>query len=74
MAAISEHGPDGVAVIIQGKLVGDLITEAGIVVYGIREYVARAESDRRRLMENLLAMRFALWISGIWLIPSALRM
>ena len=32
VAAISEHGPDGVAVIIQGKLVGgDVITEAGIV-------------------------------------------
>jgi len=30
VATISEHGPDGVAVIIQGKLVGDLITEAGI--------------------------------------------
>jgi hypothetical protein len=31
VAAISEHGPDGVAVIIQGKLVGDAITEAGII-------------------------------------------
>ena len=31
VATISEHGPDGVAVIIQGKLVGDVITEAGIV-------------------------------------------
>ena len=31
VAAISEHGPDGVAVIIQGKLVGDALTEAGIV-------------------------------------------
>jgi hypothetical protein len=31
VATISEHGPDGVAVIIQGKLVGDAITEAGIV-------------------------------------------
>ena len=31
VAAISEHGPDGVAVIIQGKLVGDTIAEAGIV-------------------------------------------
>src|SRR5207344_532278 len=31
VATISEHGPDGVAVIIQGKLVGDTITEAGIV-------------------------------------------
>jgi hypothetical protein len=31
IAAIGEHGPDGIAVIIQGKLVGDAITEAGIV-------------------------------------------
>jgi hypothetical protein len=32
LAAVSEYGPDGVAVIIQGKLVGgDVITEAGIV-------------------------------------------
>ena len=31
VAAIGEHGPDGVAVIIQGKLVGDAIAEAGIV-------------------------------------------
>lgn len=25
-----EHGPDGVSVVVQGKLVGDAITEAGI--------------------------------------------
>ena len=31
LATISEHGPDGVAVIVQGKLVGDTITEAGIM-------------------------------------------
>ena len=31
LAAISEYGPDGVAVVIQGKLTGDAITEAGIV-------------------------------------------
>jgi hypothetical protein len=30
IAAIGEHGFDGVAVIIQGKLVGDIITEAGM--------------------------------------------
>jgi hypothetical protein len=30
LATISEHGLDGVAVIIQGKLVGDAITEAGM--------------------------------------------
>jgi ribosomal protein S3 len=31
VAAIAEHGLDGVAVIIQGKLVCDTIAEAGIV-------------------------------------------
>jgi len=31
VAAVAEHGADGVAVIIQGKLAGDSITEAGIV-------------------------------------------
>jgi hypothetical protein len=31
VAMLAEHGPDGVAVIIQGKLMGDAITEAGIV-------------------------------------------
>jgi hypothetical protein len=31
VATISDHGPDGVSVFIQGKLVGDAITEAGIV-------------------------------------------
>ena len=31
LATISEHGSDSVAVIIQGKLVGDTISEAGIV-------------------------------------------
>ena len=30
LATIGEHGPDGVSVIVQGKLVGDTITEAGI--------------------------------------------
>jgi hypothetical protein len=30
IATISEHGPEGVAVIVQGKLVGDTITEAGM--------------------------------------------
>jgi ribosomal protein S3 len=31
LTTISEHGPDGVTVIVQGKLVGDTITEAGIM-------------------------------------------
>jgi O-antigen/teichoic acid export membrane protein len=45
-------------------LVGGL-TEAGIVVYGIREFVVREEPQRRRLMENLLAMRLSLSIVGV---------
>lgn len=31
VAAIAEAGPDGVAVIVQGKLEGDRLSEAGIV-------------------------------------------
>jgi ribosomal protein S3 len=31
LATISEHGPDGVSVVVQGKLMGDAITEAGIM-------------------------------------------
>jgi hypothetical protein len=31
LATISEHGPDGVSVVVQGKLSGDVITEAGIM-------------------------------------------
>ena len=31
LATIAEHGPDGVSVIVQGKLVADTITEAGIM-------------------------------------------
>jgi hypothetical protein len=31
LVTINEHGPDGVSVIVQGKLVGDTITEAGIM-------------------------------------------
>jgi hypothetical protein len=30
IAAIGEAGPDGVAIVLQGKLVGDVIQEAGI--------------------------------------------
>jgi hypothetical protein len=30
IAVIAEHGPDGVAVLVQGKLAGDTIEEAGI--------------------------------------------
>ena len=31
LVVIAEHGPDGVSCIVQGKLVGDAITEAGIM-------------------------------------------
>ena len=31
LAVIAEHGPDGVSVIVQGKLAADSIAEAGIV-------------------------------------------
>jgi len=31
IAAIGEAGPDGVAIILQGKLVGDTIQEAGVI-------------------------------------------
>jgi O-antigen/teichoic acid export membrane protein len=41
------------------------VTEAGIVVYGIREYVARREPDRRRLMGNLVAMRLSFTLVGL---------
>jgi O-antigen/teichoic acid export membrane protein len=45
-------------------LVGSL-TEAGIVVFGIREYVGRGASERARLMANLLGMRVALSLAGV---------
>src|ERR1700694_2570191 len=45
-------------------LVGGM-TEAGIVVYGIREFMARGEHDRRALMENLLGLRLALAAAGV---------
>jgi O-antigen/teichoic acid export membrane protein len=41
------------------------VTEAGIYVYGIREFGARAEPDRRQLMANLLTMRLILTVAGI---------
>ena len=31
LATIAEHGPDGVSVIVQGKLVGDTIADAGLM-------------------------------------------
>jgi hypothetical protein len=44
VAAISEYGPDGVAVIIQGKLVGDTIAEAGIVAQPKARHQTAAEA------------------------------
>jgi O-antigen/teichoic acid export membrane protein len=41
------------------------VTEAGIIVYGIREWAARPEYDRRRLLANLLTMRLILVAFGI---------
>src|SRR5438105_9617165 len=41
------------------------VTEAGISVYGIREWTARVEPDRRRLLANLLTMRLILTAAGL---------
>jgi hypothetical protein len=39
-AAVHEHGAENVAAIVQGKLVGDTIIEAGLVVQPKRQPVA----------------------------------
>jgi O-antigen/teichoic acid export membrane protein len=41
------------------------VTEAGISLYGIREFHARADANRRTLLANLLGMRLALTLAGI---------
>ena len=41
------------------------ITEAGVYVFGIREFSAQPEPDRRRLLANLLTMRLTLSFVGI---------
>jgi O-antigen/teichoic acid export membrane protein len=41
------------------------VTEAGISLYGIREFQARSDRDRRELMASLLGMRLALTLIGI---------
>jgi O-antigen/teichoic acid export membrane protein len=41
------------------------VTEAGIYVYGIREFGARAEPARRNVMAALLAMRLTFTLVGI---------
>lgn len=45
-------------------LVGS-VTEAGIYLFGIREFGARADGDRRQLLANLLGMRLTLTLAGI---------
>jgi O-antigen/teichoic acid export membrane protein len=46
------------------------VTEAGIYVYGIREFGAREEPDRRDVMASLLATRLTLTLVGIGLAVS----
>jgi O-antigen/teichoic acid export membrane protein len=41
------------------------VTEAGIVVHGIREFLLKDDRDRRELMGNLLAMRLTLAVLGV---------
>lgn len=41
------------------------VTEAGIVVYGIRELISTDEHERPQLIGNLLAMRVALTLLGV---------
>jgi O-antigen/teichoic acid export membrane protein len=41
------------------------VTEAGIAVYGIREFGARGDADRRSLLADLLGMRLALTLAGV---------
>jgi len=41
------------------------VTEAGTYVYGIREFTARAASDRQMFMSNLLTMRLGLAAVGV---------
>jgi hypothetical protein len=45
LATIGEHGPDGVSVIVQGRLTGDTITEAGLMAQPkVRPQTAAAEA------------------------------
>lgn len=41
------------------------VTEAGVLVHGIREFLSSEEQDRRRLIGNLLAMRLTLATLGL---------
>jgi O-antigen/teichoic acid export membrane protein len=53
-----------VTVISLIALVGG-VTEAGIAVYGIREFGVRSDAERRRLMADLLGMRLTLTLAGV---------
>jgi O-antigen/teichoic acid export membrane protein len=53
-----------VTVISLVTLVGG-VTEAGIAVYGIREFGARADAERRQLLADLLGMRLTLTFVGV---------
>jgi O-antigen/teichoic acid export membrane protein len=53
-----------VTVISLVALVGG-VTEAGIAVYGIREFATRNDSERRALLADLLGMRLTLTAFGI---------
>jgi O-antigen/teichoic acid export membrane protein len=41
------------------------VTEAGILVQGIREFLNSGARDRRRLIGNLIAMRLTLTVAGV---------
>ena len=44
IAMVREHGPDAVAAIVQGRLVGSEITEAGVMVQPKAPKVEKAEA------------------------------
>ena len=44
IAAVREHGADGVAAIVQGRLIGSAITEAGLAVQPKAPKVEKAET------------------------------
>jgi O-antigen/teichoic acid export membrane protein len=53
-----------VTVVSLVALVGG-VSEAGIAVYGIREYGDRADADRRNMLAELLGMRLTLTVLGV---------
>jgi hypothetical protein len=44
IAMVCEHGPDGVSAIVQGRLVGNQITEGGIMVQPKVQTAEKAEA------------------------------